>query len=130
MDEKIVALKEKLDPLMREAAETAADLQSAERGKKPPRSPLTKELLLMRADYINPFIKSLDHVFKTMLHCDVKRGQPYIRVDNQPGKHVSGVIGLSGKAAGAVVLSLSEEFAIRAAAIMLDCAVSQIDADV
>jgi chemotaxis protein CheX len=84
----------------------------------------------MRADYINPFIKSLDHVFKTMLNCDVKRGTPYIRVDNKPGKHVSGVIGLSGKAAGAVVLSLSEAFAISAAAKMLDCAVNEIDADV
>ena len=36
MDEKIRALKEKLDRLMQEAAETAADLQAAERGTKGP----------------------------------------------------------------------------------------------
>jgi hypothetical protein len=36
MDEKIEALKEKLDRLMREAAETAADLQAAERGTRGP----------------------------------------------------------------------------------------------
>jgi hypothetical protein len=36
MDDKIEALKEKLDRLMREAAETAADLQTAERGTRGP----------------------------------------------------------------------------------------------
>jgi hypothetical protein len=36
MDEKIEALKEKLDRLMREAAETAADLQAAQRGSRGP----------------------------------------------------------------------------------------------
>ena len=36
MDDKIEALKEKLDRLMREAAETAADLQAAERGTSGP----------------------------------------------------------------------------------------------
>ena len=35
MDDKIEALKVKLDRLMREAAETAADLQAAERGARP-----------------------------------------------------------------------------------------------
>jgi len=36
MDDKIEALKEKLDRLMREAAETATDLQVAERGTRGP----------------------------------------------------------------------------------------------
>jgi hypothetical protein len=36
MDDKIEALKGKLDQLMREAAETAADLQAAERGTRGP----------------------------------------------------------------------------------------------
>jgi hypothetical protein len=36
MDDKIEALTEKLDRLMREAAETAADLQAAERGTRGP----------------------------------------------------------------------------------------------
>jgi hypothetical protein len=36
MDDKIEALKEKLDRLIREAAETAADLQAAERGTRGP----------------------------------------------------------------------------------------------
>jgi hypothetical protein len=36
MDDKIEALREKLDRLMREAAETAADLQAAERGTRGP----------------------------------------------------------------------------------------------
>ncbi len=84
----------------------------------------------MRADYINPFIKSLSRVFQTMLGCEVRRGQPYLKVNGSSDHPISGVIGLSGRAVGTVVLSLSGEVAIRAASTMLGCKLSKIDADV
>ncbi len=84
----------------------------------------------MRADYINPFIKSLIRVFQTMLGCEVRRGQPYPKVNDCSEHPISGVIGLSGRAVGTVVLSLSEMLAIRGASTMLGCELSQIDADV
>ena len=67
----------------------------------------------MRADYINPFIKSLNRVFQTMLGCEVRRGQPYLKVTGSSDHPISGVIGLSGQAMGTVVLSLSEEVNFR-----------------
>ena len=84
----------------------------------------------MRADYINPFIKSLNRVFQTMLGCEVRRGQPYVKADGSSEYPISGVIGLSGRAVGSVVLSLSSELAIQAASTMLSCEVRAIDADV
>ena len=84
----------------------------------------------MRADYINPFIKSLNRVFRTMLDCEVRRGQPYLKVNGSSEYPISGVIGLSGRSVGTIVLSLSENVAIRAASTMLSCELSNIDADV
>jgi chemotaxis protein CheX len=74
---------------------------------------------MMRVEYINSFISSLDRTFQTMLNCTVKRGQPVLKDNFTPRYDISGIIGLSGKAVGTVVLSLSEEVALRAASHML-----------
>jgi chemotaxis protein CheX len=65
-----------------------------------------------------------------MLGCEVRRGQPYLKVDGASDGYVSGVIGLSGRAVGTVVLNLSDNVAIRAASKMLSCELSKIDGDV
>ncbi|MBN1910811.1 MAG: chemotaxis protein CheX [Pirellulales bacterium] len=73
----------------------------------------------MRVEYINPFVTSLKNTFQTMLNCDTKRGQVCLQ-DGSTSRHpVSGVIGLTGKAVGTVVLNLSENVALKAAATLL-----------
>ncbi len=84
----------------------------------------------MQAAYINPFISSLKNTFQTMLACKARRGALSLKEDCKAKHQVSGVIGLSGKAVGTVVLSLSEEVALQAAATMLMCEATQIDDDV
>jgi chemotaxis protein CheX len=84
----------------------------------------------MRANYINPFIKSLNRVFQTMLSCEARRGQPYLKVNGSSEYPISGVIGMSGQAVGTVVLSLSEEVATKAASTLLSCELVKIDVDV
>lgn len=90
----------------------------------------------MRADYVNPFIASLTRTFSTMLDCDVHRGRPRLANTSQTGHEISGVIeisgvvGLSGKAAGTVVVSLSREVALQAAAALLLVETSEIDENV
>ncbi|MCC6124441.1 MAG: chemotaxis protein CheX [Pirellulales bacterium] len=84
----------------------------------------------MRVEYINSFISSLDHTFQTMLDCEVERGQPALKDDLSPKFDISGVIGLSGRAVGTVVLSLSMEVAVQAASHMLMCEHGEIDDDV
>ena len=84
----------------------------------------------MRVEYINTFISSLDRTFQTMLNCDVQRGQPCLLGGDSPRFDVSGIIGLSGKAVGTVVLSFSTAVALQAASTMLMCENTEINADV
>ncbi len=54
----------------------------------------------MKVEYINPFVTSTTAVFATMLECQITRGEPFVKQGSQPHHEVSGIIGLSGKAAG------------------------------
>jgi len=84
----------------------------------------------MQVEYINPFIASLNNTFLTMLQCEVRRGEISLKDDSSPKYEISGIIGLSGKAIGTVVLSLSEAVALKAASTMLLSERTEIDADV
>lgn len=84
----------------------------------------------MKSEYINPFIKSLINTFDTMLDCPVKRGQIQLRKNGVCLQDVSGIIGLSGKAVGSVVVSFSKSVALKAASTMLLVEATEIDDDV
>jgi chemotaxis protein CheX len=77
----------------------------------------------VQADHINPFVNSLVTTLSKMLSCEARRGKIALATNGQRYYPISGVIGLSGNAAGAVVINLSEEFALRAAShlLMADC---------
>ena len=84
----------------------------------------------MRVEYINPFVKSLVTTFSTMLNCTATRGPLMLKRDVFPPVEISGVIGLSGKAVGTVVVSLSKEVALKATSAMLMTETTEIDGDV
>ncbi|GAB4129018.1 chemotaxis protein CheX [Thermopirellula anaerolimosa] len=84
----------------------------------------------MRAEFINPFITSLNNTFQMMLNCRVRRGDLSLKQDGRSSHEISGVIGLTGKAVGTVVLSLSREVALKAASILLLAETTEIDGDV
>jgi chemotaxis protein CheX len=84
----------------------------------------------MRVEYINPFIASLSNAFRTMLGCEAHRKEVTIKSDATPKFDISGIIGLSGRAIGTVVLSLSEQVALKAASTMLMCENTEINAEV
>ncbi len=84
----------------------------------------------MQVEYINPFIKSLANVFETMLDCKPSLGEISLNHERVPKHSVSGVIGLSGKAKGTVVLSLSEEVALKAASTLLMIEATELDEEV
>jgi chemotaxis protein CheX len=66
--------------------------------------------------FINPFVAVVKKVFKTMVATEVMIGKPSINMPDQvPTADVSAVIGLSGDAAGCVVLSLPTSTATQAA---------------
>ena len=85
---------------------------------------------MMRVEHINPFVSSLKNTFRTMLGCDARRGDVSVKQDNRAQHYVSGIIGLSGRAVGTVVLSFSEEVALRAASTMLMTEAAEINEDV
>ncbi|MBX3433610.1 MAG: chemotaxis protein CheX [Pirellulales bacterium] len=84
----------------------------------------------MQAEHINPFLRSLSSAFSTMCGCDVRRG-PLARSSSGMRKFpISGVIGLSGRAVGTVVINLSEEVALKAASALLMIECTEINDDV
>ncbi len=84
----------------------------------------------MRVEYINPFIASLKHTFRTMLGCEAQRGQLSVKNCRHAHHPISGVIGLTGKAVGTVVVSFSREVALRAASTLLMTEATEVDEDV
>ena len=73
----------------------------------------------MKVEHINPFLTSVANTFRTMLGTEVRRGDMSLSDPSQRSFPISGVIGLSGKVAGTVVINLSEEVALKAASTML-----------
>jgi chemotaxis protein CheX len=84
----------------------------------------------IQVDYINPFITSLEDTFGTMLSCKIHRKGLEIKDNNIALYPVSGIIGLSGKAVGTVVLTLSSQLAIAAASTLLMEEMKEVDNDV
>ena len=84
----------------------------------------------MRAEYINPFIASVRNTFQTMLSSEAQRGTPYLRTAAESDFCVSGVIGLSGDAAGTIVLNMSQEVALGIASALLMDQFTELTADV
>jgi len=84
----------------------------------------------MKVEYMNPFVTSMTSLFDTMLETKLTRGKPFLKETIHPEHDVSGIIGLTGKAKGIVVLSLCEKAALGAAGVLLQQPCETIDADV
>jgi chemotaxis protein CheX len=84
----------------------------------------------VKAEYINPFVSAAVDVFSTMLQCQLVRGELSLNVNFQPAHDISGIIGLSGKASGTVIVSVDREVALSATEKMLGERPSDINTDV
>ncbi len=85
----------------------------------------------IKVDYINPVIIALEDTFGTMLGCTIARDGLELMQNNQALQPVSGIIGVSGRAVGTIVLSLSTQVALQAARTMLmDDSLQDINDDV
>jgi chemotaxis protein CheX len=84
----------------------------------------------VKAEYVNPFVCAAVEVFSTMLKCELVRGPLSLNANFQPAHEVSGIIGLSGRASGTVVVSVDREVAISATEKFLGVRPTTIDSDV
>lgn len=73
----------------------------------------------MKTDFASPFIDSTLSVFKTMLGCTVTRKSVSVNDKFAPDHDITGIIGLSGKASGGVVISFEKQVALSATKAML-----------
>lgn len=67
----------------------------------------------MRASHINPFINAAKLVFETMLNTRVTVQKPRVKTDDRPTNDVTGIISMSGEAAGSMALSFPMATAIK-----------------
>ncbi len=84
----------------------------------------------MKAEFINPFVKATYDVFSTMLNCQLSRGELSLNSGFQPDYDVSGVIGLTGKASGSVVVSLEKGVALSATEALIGSTADTLNEDV
>lgn len=70
--------------------------------------------------YVQPFVKTSEDVFKKLLNLDIKAGRVYFVEIEEFDKNwdISGIIGLSGDVSGAVVISFKEDTACRVTKIL------------
>ncbi len=68
---------------------------------------------MMKAKYINPFLKAAINLFREYLGVSVKDQQPFVNTNPYALDEISSIIGLAGETIGAIVLTFSRETAIR-----------------
>ncbi len=74
----------------------------------------------MNAEFINPFVTSTMNVFATMLGCHLTRGTLQLRSNGfVPKYEINGIVGLSGRKSGTVIISMQEQVALHATEAML-----------
>jgi chemotaxis protein CheX len=81
--------------------------------------------------YIVPFIEICQSVFKNLGGLTISAGRPYI-ADKKVVEdwQVSAIIGLSGEARGAVVISMKEDLALRLASHLFKTEFTELNEDV
>lgn len=84
----------------------------------------------MKVEHINPFLTAVTNTFTTMLSAEAHRGELVLGDPKLRHFPISGVIGLSGKASGTVVINLSTEVALKAASAMLMEEMTEVNSDV
>lgn len=84
----------------------------------------------MKVEHINPFLSAVTNTFDTMLAADAHRGELSLGDPKKRLYPISGLIGLSGRASGMVVINLSREVALKSASAMLMTEITEIDDDV
>jgi chemotaxis protein CheX len=67
----------------------------------------------MNVAFVNPFVTATIHLYKTMLKADITPGTIRVKAEPFPTYDVSGIIGLSGDAKGAIAMSYPKVVALK-----------------
>lgn len=91
---------------------------------------MTTAIGVKSVDYINPVLAATRKVFETMLDCTPKRTGLTLKQDVGMPFDVSGVISVTGKVPGVIVLSFSKAVAIEVLRRIIGTNATEIDSDV
>jgi chemotaxis protein CheX len=81
--------------------------------------------------YIKPFVDVCVTVFKDFIGCDLTAGHPYFENKNAPQDwDISAIIGLTGEARGAVVISMKKELAVKLTGLLTGLEHKDLDEEV
>ncbi len=74
----------------------------------------------MQVKYVNPFVNATGAIFRTMLELDTTPGTPYLNdyANRKEVYDISGIIGVSGEATGAIVISFPKLTALKIVSVM------------
>lgn len=84
----------------------------------------------MNVKFINPFLEGTVSVLKTMAFVEPRAGKPYLKMDSLAKGDISGIIGLTGSAAGSLALSFSEGAILKIVSNMLGEEIKDINGDI
>ena len=82
------------------------------------------------AEYINPVLSATKSVFETMMGITPKRTALLLKETMEPHYEISAVIGVTGKVAGTIVLSMSEKAAFGVLDRLLGIEADEINTEV
>lgn len=67
--------------------------------------------MMVKAEYVNPFLEAATLVFKDMLGVELLRGKTIIKDNARPTNEIAIILGITGKVGGQVVFSMNMETA-------------------
>lgn len=77
-------------------------------------------VILMKVEFINPFLQSTKNVLETMCQTQAQAQKPMLKEDNNTYGDVTGIIGMaSAEVSGCMIVSFSEKCIINVVANML-----------
>lgn len=85
---------------------------------------------MVKVEHINPFIKATIESFKTMTQIAITPGKIQLKNDANTTHDISGIIGLSGGARGAIALSFPKDCALDIVSKFIGEPVTEINDDV
>ncbi|MDR3002005.1 MAG: chemotaxis protein CheX [Fibromonadaceae bacterium] len=84
----------------------------------------------MKAEHVNPFLKSAAETFKTMVNLTVKPGKPFLRKEPGGNADISCILNISGDIAGVIVMGYSTETALKICSKFLGEEIKELNASV
>ena len=84
----------------------------------------------MDVSYVNPFVVSTIETLKKMLNIDSRAGKLSLKDSSLHSYDVTGVIGLTGEAAGSICLSFPQDVAYKAVSALLGVQVTMMGDEV